>query len=52
MVENSVGFRQFIDIFNTLDKSKVGQLQSFMDSFAINFNLFKDGSFFGTFFPF
>lgn len=52
MVENSVEFRQFIDIFNTLDKSKVAQLQSFMDNFAINFNLFKDGSFLERSFPF
>lgn len=52
MVENSLEFRGFLNIFETLDKSKVSQLKSFMDSFAINFNLFKNGEFLERSFPF
>ncbi|MCK9336730.1 MAG: circularly permuted type 2 ATP-grasp protein [Arcobacteraceae bacterium] len=52
MVQNSEEFDRFLNIFNQLNKSKFEQLQSFMDDFAINFNLFKDGSFLERSFPF
>lgn len=52
MVQQSQEFIQFMQIFEKLDRSKVDQLQSFMNNFAINFNLFKNGSFLERSFPF
>lgn len=52
MVETSAQIERFYEIFNTIDKNKLSELKGFMDKFAINFNLYKDGSFIERSFPF
>lgn len=52
MVQDSPEIKRFLEIFKTLDSKKIGELKTFMDKFAINFNLFKDGQFLERSFPF
>lgn len=42
----------FWDIFQNQDRQKVKEFQKYMDKFAINFNLYKDGNFIERSLPF
>jgi len=52
MLKENNELKQFLEIFNTLDIQRVEEMQAFMNKFAINFNLFKDGNFLERSFPF
>jgi uncharacterized circularly permuted ATP-grasp superfamily protein len=42
----------FWDIFSKLDRNKINEFQLYMDKFAVNFNLYKDGNFIEQSLPF
>lgn len=44
--------KKFWEIFQKQDKHKITEFQSFMDKFAVNFNLYKDGHFIERSLPF
>lgn len=44
--------KTFWEIFSKLDKAKVNDFKKYMDKFAINFNLYKDGNFIEQSLPF
>jgi len=44
--------QKFYDIFESVDKSKIPEFKDFLEANAVNFNLFKDGSFIERSFPF
>ncbi len=53
MVDNqSAEYRKFLEIFNTVDLGKAAQLKEFLNTFGVNFNLFKGGQFIERSFPF
>lgn len=52
MIQESIEIKKFLDIFKTLDERRIDDLKNFMNKFAINFNLFKDGQFLERLFPF
>jgi len=45
-------YQKFYDIFENVDQSKVSEFKDFLEANAVNFNLFKDGSFIERSFPF
>jgi uncharacterized circularly permuted ATP-grasp superfamily protein len=45
-------YQKFYDIFESVDQSKVSEFKDFLEANAVNFNLFKDGSFIERSFPF
>ena len=45
-------YQKFYDIFESVDQTKVTEFKDFLDANAVNFNLFKDGSFIERSFPF
>lgn len=45
-------YKPFWEEFLHIDRQKIGELNSFMEKYAINFNLFKDGMFIERSFPF
>ncbi|MCX6062484.1 MAG: circularly permuted type 2 ATP-grasp protein [Campylobacterales bacterium] len=44
--------QKFYDIFESIDKSKIPEFKDFLEANAVNFNLFKEGSFIERSFPF
>jgi len=44
--------KKFWDIFFQQDRQKINEFQSYMDKFAVNFNLYKDGNFIEQSLPF
>jgi len=44
--------QKFYDIFDSVDKSKIPEFKDFLEANAVNFNLFKEGSFIERSFPF
>lgn len=44
--------QKFYDIFESVDKSKIPEFKNFLDTNAVNFNLFKEGNFVERSFPF
>jgi len=44
--------KKFWDIFAQQDRQKINEFQTYMDKFAVNFNLYKDGSFIEQSLPF
>jgi len=44
--------RRFWDIFAQQDRQKISEFQTYMDKFAVNFNLYKDGNFIEQSLPF
>jgi uncharacterized circularly permuted ATP-grasp superfamily protein len=44
--------QKFYDIFESVDKSKIPEFKEFLDTNAVNFNLFKEGNFIERSFPF
>jgi len=44
--------KKFWDIFFQQDRQKIKEFQSYMDKFAVNFNLYKDGNFIEQSLPF
>ena len=43
---------KFWEIFSRQDRKKIDEFQSYMDKFAVNFNLYKDGNFIERSLPF
>ena len=35
----------FWEVFSKQDRQKIDEFQKYMDKFAVNFNLYKDGNF-------
>ncbi|CAA6811755.1 MAG: Protein containing domains DUF404, DUF407 [uncultured Sulfurovum sp.] len=53
MLENSTELhKKFWEIFDKQDRKKINEFQMYMDRFAINFNLYKDGNFIEQSLPF
>ena len=53
MLENSTELhKRFWEIFEKQDRQKVDEFKMYMDRFAINFNLYKDGNFIEQSLPF
>ncbi len=53
MLEKSTKLhKKFWDIFAQQDRQKIDEFQSYMDKFAVNFNLYKDGNFIEQSLPF
>jgi uncharacterized circularly permuted ATP-grasp superfamily protein len=52
MLKENTTLNKFLEIFNSLGKDRAKEIQYFMDKMAINFNLFKDGSFIEQSLPF
>ncbi|MEY3089959.1 MAG: hypothetical protein RL113_275 [Pseudomonadota bacterium] len=52
MLKENSELQEFLNVFNTLDTNRTKELQQFMNKFAINFNLYKDGQFLERPFPF
>jgi uncharacterized circularly permuted ATP-grasp superfamily protein len=53
MLEKSTKLhKKFWDIFAQQDRHKIDEFQSYMDKFAVNFNLYKDGNFIEQSLPF
>jgi uncharacterized circularly permuted ATP-grasp superfamily protein len=48
----SAELQKFYDIFESIDKSKIPEFKDFLEANAVNFNLFKEGSFIERSFPF
>lgn len=44
--------QKFYDIFESVEQEKVSEFKDFLEANAVNFNLFKDGSFIERSFPF
>jgi uncharacterized circularly permuted ATP-grasp superfamily protein len=44
--------KKFWEIFSRQDRQKIDQFQAYMDKFAVNFNLYKDGNFIERSLPF
>jgi uncharacterized circularly permuted ATP-grasp superfamily protein len=44
--------QKFYDIFESVDQTKVSEFKDFMETNAVNFNLFKEGNFIERSFPF
>ena len=44
--------KKFWEIFSKQDRAKIDEFQKYMDKFAINFNLYKDGNFIEQSLPF
>ena len=44
--------KKFWDIFAQQDRQKINEFQTYMDKFAVNFNLYKDGNFIEQSLPF
>ena len=44
--------QKFYDIFDSVDQTKISEFKEFLETNAVNFNLFKDGSFIERSFPF
>ena len=42
----------FWEIFSKQDRQKIDEFQKYMDKFAVNFNLYKDGNFIERSLPF
>ena len=42
----------FWDVFSTQDRQKIDEFKKYMDKFAVNFNLYKDGNFIERSLPF
>ena len=49
--KNSVA-NTFWEIFSKQDVNKINEFQKYMDKFAVNFNLYKDGNFIERSLPF
>lgn len=46
MLEKSTDIHdKFWEIFSKQDRQKIDEFKSYMDKFAVNFNLYKDGNF-------
>ncbi len=53
MVEKTTDLHtKFWDIFKQQDRQKINEFQTYMDKFAVNFNLYKDGDFIEQSLPF
>ncbi len=53
MLEKSTELhKRFWDIFAQQDRQKINEFQTYMDKFAVNFNLYKDGNFIEQSLPF
>ncbi len=53
MLEPTTALTQrFWDIFSKQNRSKIDRFESYMDKFAVNFNLYKDGAFIERSLPF
>lgn len=53
MLENATELNdKFWEIFSRQDRQKIKEFQSYMDKFAVNFNLYKDGNFIEQALPF
>jgi uncharacterized circularly permuted ATP-grasp superfamily protein len=53
MLEKSTELqKKFWEIFDKQDRSKIDEFKVFMDKFAVNFNLYKDGNFIEQSLPF
>ncbi|MDD3596084.1 MAG: circularly permuted type 2 ATP-grasp protein [Sulfuricurvum sp.] len=53
MIEpTSPELQKFYDIFDSVDQTKVSEFKEFLETNAVNFNLFKDGNFIERSFPF
>ena len=53
MLEKSTALhKRFWDIFAQQDRQKINEFQTYMDKFAVNFNLYKDGNFIEQSLPF
>lgn len=53
MLEKSTELhKRFWDIFTQQDRRKINEFQTYMDKFAVNFNLYKDGNFIEQSLPF
>ncbi|KIM09402.1 MAG: UDP-N-acetylmuramate dehydrogenase [Sulfurovum sp. PC08-66] len=52
MTQSTPEFEHFLSLYNAIDKRKIPQLKSFMDRFAVNFNLYKENTFVERSFPF
>lgn len=53
MLENQTELhKKFWEIFSKQDRAKIDEFQKYMDKFAINFNLYKDGNFIEQSLPF
>ena len=53
MLDNKNGKSElFWDIFSKQDRLKIDEFQKYMDKFAVNFNLYKDGNFIERSLPF
>ena len=53
MLENeSELHKKFWEIFEKQDRKKIDEFQTYMDKFAVNFNLYKDGNFIERSLPF
>lgn len=44
--------QKFYEIFGNIDKTKMTEFKTFLETHAVNFNLFKDGNFIERSFPF
>ena len=53
MLENPTELhKKFWEIFSKQDRRKIDEFQTYMDKFAVNFNLYKDGNFIERSLPF
>ena len=50
--KNTELHEKFWEIFNKQDRHKVDEFKAYMDKFAVNFNLYKDGNFIEQSLPF
>lgn len=50
--ENAILHDKFWEIFSTQNREKSKEFQTYMDKFAVNFNLYKDGNFIERSLPF
>ncbi len=50
--ENTPTTQKFWDLFSKQNRQKIEQFESYMDKFAVNFNLYKDGNFIERALPF
>ena len=50
--ESTRGLEKFWELFSKQDRQKIQEFQQYMDKFAVNFNLYKDGKFIERSLPF
>ncbi len=50
--EETALHKKFWEIYSKQDKHKINEFQTYMDKFAVNFNLYKDGNFIEQSLPF